>query len=114
MGYPIRRCTCGVEHECASLDPVENGKKAARARLPRITDGKVDVAPKAVAPEPAGERRDEVVEMVKQSEVDEGHGGGGEVEEPPIRARHAKPDAVESAQEAQARKFIEQHQKNPK
>jgi len=83
-------------------------------RLPRITHGRIDVAGTAAAPEPAGERRDEVVEVVKQSEVDEDHGGGSEVEEPPIRARHAKPDAVESAQEAQARKFIEQHQKKPK
>ncbi len=26
MGYPIRKCKCGVEHECRALDPVENGR----------------------------------------------------------------------------------------
>ena len=96
------RCKCGVEHECAArLSNLERATKAARARLPRITHGKIDVAGAEAAPEPAGERRDEMVEMVEQPEVDRGD------------ARSLRPDAVESAQEAQARKFIERHQKKP-
>jgi hypothetical protein len=33
MGYPTRRCTCGAEHECPSLDPRENGRKRHRKYL---------------------------------------------------------------------------------
>lgn len=32
-GYPIRRCTCGMEHECPRLDPVENGKLRHRVAI---------------------------------------------------------------------------------
>lgn len=51
------RCKCGVEHECAArLSNQERATKAARARLPRVTDGKIDVAGGAAHPEPQMER----------------------------------------------------------
>ena len=32
MRYPIRKCGCGEEHECALLDPVANGKRGWEKR----------------------------------------------------------------------------------
>ena len=55
MGYPIRRCKCGVAHECPLMDPVENGRRAQAAlrRLPRITGGKIDVRREVAEPSQA-------------------------------------------------------------
>ena len=32
MQYPLRKCGCGDEHECALLDPVANGKRGWERR----------------------------------------------------------------------------------
>ena len=88
------RCICGHEHECvARLSNVERAQKAARARMPRITGGKIDVAiessqkvpfnppPKdSSVPRPAGAMRP--------------HNLGGEL-------------AVESAKERIQREYVE-------
>src|ERR1019366_6600207 len=44
MAYPIRKCKCGVGHECPLMDPQENGRRAQAVlrRMPRITDGKIE------------------------------------------------------------------------
>ena len=39
------RCKCGEEHECAArLSNLERATKAARARLPRITNGTIETS----------------------------------------------------------------------
>lgn len=57
MGYPIRRCKCGDEHECSRLDPRENGRlrhnRGATFSTAESRDGPEQPVPTSVGQSPS-------------------------------------------------------------
>lgn len=96
MGFPIRKCKCGATHECPLMDPVDNGRRAALARRPRITNGRIDVAGAAAASEPEAERSPGLASVAIP-----------DAEPRMVHQRRVGASDIESAQEKQAKAFIE-------